>query len=136
MENEKSVGQLLWSFISSKYLWITLFSIFTLMNLGFYSYYLYLVYTNDREAVRPYYDDEKKELRSNYSHIWVGILIAWLIIFFCFMLSLFEIRHAEVFQGVGIVFCIVVFSIAWIMNQLASMISRKTYKPVIKEIDR
>lgn len=61
------------------YSW-TIFLIFTIINVVFYTLYLYLKYAKNREAVRPYYDDDAKKLRhDSYMYIWYVVLAIWFV---------------------------------------------------------
>lgn len=120
------------SLLLSNYLWIALFVAISLANLGFYLFYLYLKYANDREAVRPYYDDEKKQLLQPYVNVSIGLVVPWLIIGFICLVMTVKGNIGSGGQFIVYVVFAIVFAIAWVIDRLAAAIAGKKAEPVIK----
>lgn len=100
---------------------LTIFLIFTIINVLFYSFYLYLKYAKNREAVRPYYDDEKKQLRSSYDHIWYiwcALFVIWAISGSMFSQKKFGNKAGELF----IYIFLIVITIVVLTENLIKMV--------------
>lgn len=99
---------------------------FAFICFGFYLFFLYGKYANDREAVRGFYDDDTKQLKNPY-HTIANVLMGIVAV----LAFLAAVPFASGGGGGGAIvvtylIVAVIWAMAWVMDRLAAAIVHRS----------